>query len=503
MSRRPDLDAAMSLTKSASAGALDYIDGSRGEYMGDGIPRDAGGNPYDPLEGEPDPEDGFWTSMAPLAEIRRYARSKGVRVNPWALLGAVLCRLSVAVPPNVVIDPMQNGQAMPLNLYLALIGESGDGKGITTRAAAKLIPDIRDAGTRLPASGEGIPAMFARREQDDDGQTRLRPTMPRSLLDIPEITHLTGVSDRRGSTVISTLLSCYQGERIGAANKNETDQCEIPRLGYRLSIITGVQPAHAGVIIDNATTGFAQRFIYFDVTDPETPINAEPAKRVMASLTRFPFDSGQLPPDPDKHMLEAYYNPKGDHIRQPDEYLASLEYVAFPPALADEFDNERIRVNRGMRRDPLDAHRLQTAARVAALLAILDRPGERPMVTQLEWDNAKTILAKSAQYRNKCTEALSQAKTKALADRFATVNEAKGEAGDRLADDTKARIVSYMSRADPDGRGIVGNAIRSHITAASKPLAYEALADMRAEGVVTVCGRDTGKASSTIWKLKN
>ncbi|MCT6900791.1 MAG: YfjI family protein [Bifidobacterium sp.] len=159
-----------------------------GEFIGDGIPRTAGGLVYDPLEGITDPEDAFWLSCAPLEEIRRYARSQGIRVNPWALLDAVLARLSVAIPPNVVIDPLDSRQPSPLNLYVALLGGSGTGKGITERAAQTLIPGIRGALTHAPASGEGIPTMFASRQKNEDGSSFLKPVAMRALLSVPEVT---------------------------------------------------------------------------------------------------------------------------------------------------------------------------------------------------------------------------------------------------------------------------------------------------------------------------
>lgn len=66
----------------------DDVDVAKGEYIGGGIPRTAGGIPYDPLKGMPDSDDSFWLSSKPLEEIRRYARSDGLRVNlglcwPW------------------------------------------------------------------------------------------------------------------------------------------------------------------------------------------------------------------------------------------------------------------------------------------------------------------------------------------------------------------------------------------------------------------------------------
>ncbi|MBT1171362.1 DUF3987 domain-containing protein [Bifidobacterium sp. SO4] len=473
----------------------------RGEIMGDGIPRTAEGVMYDPLESCPEDNDQFWKSSVALSEIRLYARSRGIRVNPWALLSAVLCRLSVALPPTVVIDPLNNMQPMPLNVFLALIGPSGSGKGITERAAATLVPDIRNAGTRLPASGEGIPTMYTYRERGDDGSSRLKLSSPRSLLSMPEITHLGGAAKRVGSTLVSTLLSAYQGEPIGAANRAEDNRYEIPRLGYRLSLITGVQPSNANVILDNEGSGLPQRFLWFDVADPRTPMHAVSTPEVLSSLTCFPYPTSKLPPDPDKAVFEAYYNPNSDGIHKAGEYQNAFITVAFPDKAADDFECERIRANRGKTRDPLDAHLLQTAARVAALLAFLERPDAYPYVTETEWDNAKTILNKSAGYRTDCIRDMRATRSRDMADEFEITETAKAEVKQRGIENAKARITEYLQAHNPGREGIRGWRISQNVTRAYRQYTYDALADLYEGGHVKICGPDSGKLSGNSWRL--
>lgn len=471
-----------------------------GEFEGDGLARTANGSPYDPLAGIPDPEDAFWLSSKPLEEIRRYARSQGIRVNPWALLDAVLARLSVAIPPHVVIDPLDSLQPSPLNVYVALLGGSGAGKGITERAAQTLVPDIRQALTHVPASGEGIPTMFAAREKDEDGSSYLKPTAMRALLSVPEISHLGSTSQRIGSTLVSTLLSVYSGEQVGASNRNEMDRFEIPRNGYRLSLITGVQPANANVLFDRTDSGLPQRFLWADVRDPETPLEAEKSPEVQASLTCFPYNTSQLPPDPKINVLQAYYNPSKDGLHQADEYPHSYLTVSFPACTVNDFDRSRILTNKGVSANPLDAHRLMVTARVAALLALLERPKAYPSVTELDWANAKTVLERSAVYRSQCLDEMKQARSRQKADEIEIVDTARSEVTARGIETTKGKVMDYLNDVQPGRNGIKGYSIAQHIVRTYRTYVYPALEELHAEGHLRICGHDTGKASRNSWR---
>lgn len=111
----------------------------------------------------------FWHARSELTYIHDYARA--CQVSPWALLSVVLARVCAAVPPHVATQPLYGNAPGTLNLFVAVLGGSGDGKGLTERMARALLPDIRNATTALPVSGEGIPALFATREtQGEDGR---------------------------------------------------------------------------------------------------------------------------------------------------------------------------------------------------------------------------------------------------------------------------------------------------------------------------------------------
>ena len=75
----------------------------------------------------------FWHARSELTYIHDYARA--CQVSPWALLSVVLARVCAAVPPHVATQPLYGNAPGTLNLFVAVLGGSGDGKGLTERMA--------------------------------------------------------------------------------------------------------------------------------------------------------------------------------------------------------------------------------------------------------------------------------------------------------------------------------------------------------------------------------
>lgn len=191
-----------------------------------------------------------------------------------------------------------------------------------------------------------VPALFVCRVRNDESnESKLELVSMRTLLSVPKITHLNATSGRVGSTVIPTLLSGFSGEQIGASNRDNMKRLEIPRNGYRFSLITGIQPANASLLFDNAGSGFPQRFLWMNVLDPDTPIKDEDTEKVLKSLTCSPYLSFELPGDSDKSVVEAYYNQYGDFtsVKGQEGYLSATVTMTFPDIVKREFSEERIR----------------------------------------------------------------------------------------------------------------------------------------------------------------
>lgn len=433
-------------------------------------------------------EQEFWNSRDDLRYIRDYARSKGVRVAPWALLFTTLARLSVIVPPNVVIPAFAGGSPMGLNVFVALIGNSGDGKGLTERAARNLIPDIKDAVTTQPASGEGVASLFAKRATDEEGHSVLECTTSRALLSIPEITALGGTARRVGSTVVPTLTSAYSGETLGFWNKNEGNRLQVPEYGYRLSLITGVQPANLNVIMNEAGTGLPQRFLWADVLDPEAPERA-------AHVELRPFDVSRLPASPAMHALDALYQ-AGSRWNMMDHGDTGypLTCMSFPECVADAVEHDSYLRLKGQRGDSLDSHGIGVRLKLAALFALLQ---QRLDVSEADWMLADYAYGRSSGFRSDCVKRARELACINKAKGIELDDEAREQAEQVRLESVKQRILTQLDRHDPAHEGMKGYAIRRLLGNRNGSLTYRAIESLLEDGSIDRLGEDKGTSSST------
>ena len=92
-----------------------------GEFVGDGIPRTAGGHPYNPLAGGYTfDDDCYWESCTELREIRDFAVWH--MVSPYAVLACVLARIVAATPPHIVLPALVGASYGSLNFGVVLLG---------------------------------------------------------------------------------------------------------------------------------------------------------------------------------------------------------------------------------------------------------------------------------------------------------------------------------------------------------------------------------------------
>jgi hypothetical protein len=68
----------------------------------------------------------IWDQRPELHHVCAFARSR--RAAPWAVLGALLVRAIRQIPPWATLPPLIGGR-VAVNLFTALTGESGTGKG--------------------------------------------------------------------------------------------------------------------------------------------------------------------------------------------------------------------------------------------------------------------------------------------------------------------------------------------------------------------------------------
>ncbi|MBT1178613.1 DUF3987 domain-containing protein [Bifidobacterium vespertilionis] len=448
-------------------------------------------------------DDEFWESSDRLRYIRDDARH--ARVAPWALLDCVLALVSVTVPPNVTIPAFVGGKEGSLNCFVAVVGGSGDGKGLAYGEARRLVPNLLEATTALPASGEGLSALFAVREQSpgDEGERRgsiLKCANPRALLNVPEIQTLGACMGRTGSTLLGTLTSIWSGESIGGFNRNELNRLRVPEYGYRLAMITGVQPANADTLAREDGTGLPQRFLWCSTADP-----AAPDTRPEPPQGEFGFDPERLADlTPTPLLLNELYQ-NGDRWRMRNEDGTDrypLTPLRYPSTVRDEVDRDAVRRLRRTRPLGLDSHALLLTINVAGLLAIMEqRPGRELEVSEDDWTRAKYIVERSREFRELCLkESRSERRGKrrdALADEIVAKDEAQ-----EMADYTRYanRISVQLRNRDEGHAGITGTELKRYTGLLAHDV-YPAIERMFGEGRLEKVGADTGRTQSQLWAL--
>ena len=139
-----------------------------------------------------------------LRHIRDFAHAR--LVGPWAVLGVCLARVVAVVPPTVQLPPWVGGNAS-LNLFVALVGVSGDGKGgpeKTAKDAFRLGP-IYSTGI---GSGQGINHLFA--HYDAKAKTTVMDRWS-VYFSVPEVDTIASERGRTGSNLLPQLRKAWDG----------------------------------------------------------------------------------------------------------------------------------------------------------------------------------------------------------------------------------------------------------------------------------------------------
>jgi hypothetical protein len=249
-----------------------------------------------------DPDHDFWTRRPILTHLREFAYSR--MCSPQAILGVTLLRALHNVPPNIVLPPIIGGHGS-LNLFIALVGSSGSGKGAAENAAADALRGLGEIYSATTGSGEGIAHQYAHREK---GQIVWdRNTV---MFTVPEVDTITAIGSRQGSTLLSQLRSAFSGEKLGYSYADATRRIPINSHTYRLSMIIGVQPEKAGPLLHDADGGTPQRVIWLYATDilitDCPPPQPEPMQITLPDWGKLPWDASgrRVIPVPDSVIAE-------------------------------------------------------------------------------------------------------------------------------------------------------------------------------------------------------
>ncbi|WP_346681206.1 hypothetical protein [Bifidobacterium pullorum] len=453
------------------------------------------------MTGEPQlmNEEEFWQSSAQRQYIRGYARY--TRTSPDAVLGATLARVATVAPPNVVTPALVGAYPSGLAVYVAVVGNSGDGKGLAEGVARKLVPDLLDVGETLPVSGEGLATLFAGRRPlpGNDGENRSRGTElycvnQRALLSVPEIGSLGATMGRTGSTLEPVLLSAWSGEPLGGQNVDENKRLRVPAYGYRLNLITGVQPANAGILADRDGSGLPQRFLWCTTRDLGAP-NTRPPQPTGT----FTFKTDRLKElQPTSLTLNVLYS-AGARERMPllenggDPY--PLHVMRYPDEVYEAADRDRVMALHDQRPDGMNRHSLLLTIRVAGLLAILEQRDDLLAVTLDDWKAAQWLVRHSIGTRERCISEGRRMCNRKRADRIADGIESK-TLGQQMAEERREReqqrrlqrcvdwIPGYLQDKDPNRVGVPVGTLRNDLTKADRPYLDKAIDVLLQSGVI-------------------
>lgn len=206
----------------------------------------------------------FWDSSPLLKYI--YEESRCRRVPPKAVLLSVLTHICASIPIEFVLPAIIGAQAS-INFFAAFVGESGDGKGSSTRVASSLFNYSQTGFTYhvgKGGSGEGLVGIYA--YYDHMKKVVVHKTAS-AFLNINEIDDLAATGSRSGSTMLSTLREAWFAEPLGHDYvKNPT---QLPELSYRLALQVAAQPLRSKWLLDDIDGGLTQRIVFVSTSDPE------------------------------------------------------------------------------------------------------------------------------------------------------------------------------------------------------------------------------------------
>ena len=394
-----------------------------------------------------DPHGDFWTAREVLAHLHTFARAR--RAAPWAVLGVALARVVVATPPRVVL-PALVGSDASLNIFVAIVGASGAGKGAAMGAGTDAL-DVGDLQSAPLGSGEGLTRVFVHRvngvlEQHTDAV----------LASVGEVDTLTALTGRAGATLQPVLRNAYMGEEFGFGYADSNKRLVVGAHRYRLALLVGVQPLRAGGLMADADGGTPQRLLWLPATDPHAP---------------------DTPPDLPAPM---HWSPPPLPSSDADVERIRLSVCSEARATVDEARLQRIR---GLS-DALQSHALLSRLKVAAALGLLDG---RLEVSAEDWQLASAVMMLSDATGAKVVAELhdkergrNDARAAAAADRAQQVTERReGVQTSRVA----RNILRHLA---VKAEGMTEAQLRRATAARDRPLFCDAVAQLLEARQITV-----------------
>jgi len=213
----------------------------------------------------------LWTLTPRLRHVKQAADKMGR--NPFALLACLLARILAEAPAGIYLPGSEDGaigNRAALNLGVALVGTSGQGKTSIIRNSGSLLGP-RNTIEGHPSTGQGLIQTYLK--PDDDGNNVLIND-PRAFFFEDEIEKLGALGVDTGSTLFGEIRTMLTGGATGTNNATRERQRFLPAGSYNFQLVLGVQPAKAGVLLDGQDAGTPQRFIWAQVTAPNEALRS-------------------------------------------------------------------------------------------------------------------------------------------------------------------------------------------------------------------------------------
>lgn len=396
--------------------------------------------------------DSFWSARPILDHILRLARAR--RVGPWAVLGTAMARAVATIPPYVAL-PGTVGGRMSLNLFVALVGPSGGGKGGADAAGAA---GIKFHGTHVDyvplGSGEGASRTF----RPWGTPAELPNPITSVVFAVPEIDTLTALTSRQGSTLSAELRKLYSGEALGFANAGKDTRNVVAAHSYRACAVVGVQPLRSHALLAGADGGLPQRFIWLSTDDPGAP--------------------DERPPDPGCWEVPAagWQRGQSGHLRLVDAHGD----LVVPESARTMIDAHRLAVLRGDHWvDPLDGHALLCRLKIAVALMALDA---RTAIEEADWHLAAHVMHISAVTREQCRRALTEHRRTQNTARALAVVERDEIVAERKSQRARDAILRKVSR----GQQLTTGELRRSLKVDIRDYYDAALAELLDSGEIAV-----------------
>lgn len=414
-----------------------------------------------------------------LDKVAKAAKARGV--NPWGVLGAVMAWVAVDIPPEVTTLSEQKGKGT-FNLFVALCGEPGAGKGRTMELASDMVRrEIRgnfvtaefNKPMRAPVgSPEGmISALRPRTAADDEDEDNQPPELARVIFVIDEMNRLYGERRTQESTQEGTLLSMWSNENVGVLRKKEQDTLAVEAWSYRVCFLVGAQAKWVHRLAGETSAGLAQRWLYLPAatTHVERP---QLGKKRNAAKVEIP--TIDIP-------AEVWNATKPVVIDNYVQYALELQAYFLRKA-----DAEKRPV------DPFNVHRAYNQARVAAALAVITRG--RLEVSPEVWHLAGVVMDVSDLTRARIVREYEHHERR---DRVEAAADRAGINDDAVIKAAETKIVKVLK---DNGGTMPGGKLRNTLSKPQREVSEQAVNNLKQSGVISV-EEIEAKGNRAAWYL--